>query len=55
MRPAAWLPCRRCGCAYTAHEHLRDGLDCGPCGPAVCPRFKRPSTGGLLTRILGRL
>jgi hypothetical protein len=33
-------PCR-CGHPRNAHEHYRGGTDCGPCGPAVCPRFHR--------------
>lgn len=31
----------RCGHPRTVHEHLRDGSDCGPCGPRVCSRYRR--------------
>jgi hypothetical protein len=33
----------RCLCGHTeeAHEHHRQGRDCGVCGAAVCSRFRR--------------
>ena len=31
----------RCGHREDAHDHLRDGSDCGLCGRAACPRFRR--------------
>jgi len=30
----------RCGHPKTAHEHWRDGDDCGACGAAVCRRYR---------------
>ena len=41
--PAAPSPCLRCGCDADAHQHLRDGTDCGTCGRAVCPSWLGPS------------
>lgn len=35
-----------CGHPRAAHQHFRQGSDCGACGSAVCPRF-RSSRGRL--------
>lgn len=32
--------CLRCGCEPEVHLHLRDGLDCGRCGRAVCRGYR---------------
>lgn len=32
----------RCGHPRDAHEHYRDGSDCGSCGRAFCRRYRRP-------------
>lgn len=37
-RPAVRL-CR-CGHEEDAHEHFRDGNDCGACGPVRCRTFR---------------
>lgn len=42
-----------CGHEAEAHEHWRRGSDCGVCGPATCPVYRR--CGGRLRRILRRL
>lgn len=31
----------KCGHPESAHEHYRAGTDCGICGKAVCPRFRK--------------
>jgi len=31
----------RCTCPRSAHDHYRPGTDCGRCGRAVCPGFRR--------------
>lgn len=33
-----------CGHARDVHEHLRPGWDCGVCGVAACPRYRRPAS-----------
>jgi hypothetical protein len=37
-------PCRRPRCHHPEanHEHLRDGDDCGLCGPLTCPGYRPP-------------
>lgn len=51
ISPGTWFelpgrgPCRRCGCSYEVHTHLRDGSDCGACGrrgPEGCMAYQPP-------------
>lgn|GEM_PF-5824957 len=37
----------RCVCGHPreAHRHFRPGSDCGICGPATCPEFRRERRG----------
>lgn len=42
-----------CGHGSPAHEHWRRGSDCGVCGAASCPAFRR--RGGRVRRLLRRL
>jgi len=39
-----------CGHDAEAHEHWRPGRDCGACGAAACPAFRR--RGGCVRRFL---
>lgn len=34
----------RCGHPAAMHEHLRDGNDCGRCGPVTCPSYRSDMT-----------
>lgn len=34
----------RCGHDRDHHQHYRPGTDCGTCGHAVCPRYRRDWT-----------
>jgi hypothetical protein len=36
-------PCA-CGHARQMHQHYRPGTDCGTCGAAVCPKFRKLKT-----------
>jgi len=35
-----------CGHTKAAHQHFRPGNDCGRCGAAGCPKFKRDRKAG---------
>lgn len=50
--PAPAAPATSCVCGHEApaHEHWRRGSDCGLCGGAACPSFRR--RGGALRRLL---
>ena len=50
--PRAVLDPCACRHARVAHEHWRQGSDCGICGPQACPRYRRQ--GGALRRFLRR-
>lgn len=34
-------PACECGHDRIIHQHARTGLDCGVCGPDVCPEYRR--------------
>jgi hypothetical protein len=43
-----------CGHAKTAHEHYREGADCGVCGAESCAAFRPEEERGFLRRLFRR-
>lgn len=50
---AGSAPAEPCVCGHPkeAHEHYRDGFDCGTCGKAVCPSYRPAGTRGRVREV----